>query len=131
VTDWFKGLFGRGEETDEAGANGSDREARFAAPPEAGSMMRNLLEFVDLRVEDVMVPRAEIVAVDEDASVHELLRRFMEANHSRCRSIARPSTIRSAWCTSRTFCAGSPNAPECPRKCESRKAEKQPEREKR
>jgi CBS domain containing-hemolysin-like protein len=83
VTDWLKGLFGRGEETDEARANGSDREARFAAPPEAGSMMRNLLEFVDLRVEDVMVPRAEIVAVDEDASVHELLRRFMEANHSR------------------------------------------------
>jgi CBS domain containing-hemolysin-like protein len=83
VTDWLKGLFGRGEETDEAGGNGSDREARFAAPPEAGSMMRNLLEFVDLRVEDVMVPRAEIVAVDEDASVHELLRRFMEANHSR------------------------------------------------
>jgi CBS domain containing-hemolysin-like protein len=46
-------------------------------------MMRNLLEFVDLRVEDVMVPRAEIVAIDEDASVHDLLRRFMEANHSR------------------------------------------------
>jgi CBS domain containing-hemolysin-like protein len=83
VTDWFKGLFGRGEETDELGANGSGGEARFAAPPEAGSMMRNLLEFVDLRVEDVMVPRAEIVAVDEDANVHELLRRFMEANHSR------------------------------------------------
>jgi CBS domain containing-hemolysin-like protein len=81
VTDWLKGLFGRGEDTDEAGRNGS--EARFAAPPEAGSMMRNLLEFVDLRVEDVMVPRAEIVAIDEDASVHELLRRFMEANHSR------------------------------------------------
>ncbi|HUE44711.1 MAG TPA: hemolysin family protein [Aestuariivirgaceae bacterium] len=83
VTDWLKGLFGRGDETDEAGANGSGGEARFAAPPEAGSMMRNLLEFVDLRVEDVMVPRAEIVAIDEDASVHELLHRFMEANHSR------------------------------------------------
>ena len=83
VTDWLKGLFGRGEDTDEAGGNGSGREARFAAPPEAGSMMRNLLEFVDLRVEDVMVPRAEIVAIDEDASVNELLRRFMEANHSR------------------------------------------------
>jgi CBS domain containing-hemolysin-like protein len=83
VTDWLKGLFGRGEESDEAGANGSGGEARFVAPPEAGSMMRNLLEFVDLRVEDVMVPRAEIVAVDEDSSVQELLRRFMEANHSR------------------------------------------------
>jgi CBS domain containing-hemolysin-like protein len=84
VTDWLKGLFGRGTESEPASANGRNGpEDPFAARPEASSMMRNLLEFVDLRVEDVMVPRAEIVAIDEDASVHDLLRRFMEANHSR------------------------------------------------
>jgi CBS domain containing-hemolysin-like protein len=84
VTDWLKGLFGRGTDTEPASANGrKGPEDPFAARPEASSMMRNLLEFVDLRVEDVMVPRAEIVAIDEDASVHDLLRRFMEANHSR------------------------------------------------
>ncbi|MFW6077157.1 MAG: hemolysin family protein [Hyphomicrobiales bacterium] len=81
VTDWLKGLFGRGpDESERETDNGAGPET---ARPEAGSMMRNLLEFVDLRVEDVMVPRAEIVAVDENASVHELLSRFMEANHSR------------------------------------------------
>jgi Mg2+/Co2+ transporter CorC len=84
VTDWLKGLFGRGTESEPASANGRNGpEDPLAARPEASSMMRNLLEFVDLRVEDVMVPRAEIVAIDEDASVHDLLRRFMEANHSR------------------------------------------------
>jgi len=51
--------------------------------PEARSMMVNLLRFGDLRVDDVMVPRADIIAVDETASVRELLRLFTEANHSR------------------------------------------------
>jgi CBS domain containing-hemolysin-like protein len=84
VTDWLKGLFGRGTDTEPASADSRNGpEDPLAARPEASSMMRNLLEFVDLRVEDVMVPRAEIVAIDEDASVHDLLRRFMEANHSR------------------------------------------------
>ena len=56
-----------------------------AAPigPEARSMMANLLRFGDLRVDDVMVPRADIIAVEEGASVRELLRIFTEANHSR------------------------------------------------
>ena len=85
VTGWLKGLFGRGEaEATTAAVNGANgSQAGIGARPEAGSMMRNLLEFVDLRVEDVMVPRAEIVAIEEDASVHDLLRLFMEANHSR------------------------------------------------
>ncbi|MGI9464534.1 MAG: hypothetical protein ACR2OM_11365, partial [Aestuariivirgaceae bacterium] len=34
--------------------------------PEARSRMINLLEFEDLRVDDVMVPRADIIAVGED-----------------------------------------------------------------
>jgi CBS domain containing-hemolysin-like protein len=85
VADWLKHLFGRGAaQAEPAAPNGrTGPEAGFAARPEASSMMRNLLEFVDLRVEDVMVPRAEIVAIDEDASVQDLLQRFMEANHSR------------------------------------------------
>lgn len=85
VADWLRALFGRAAgEAEAADANGGSRsDAGFATRPEAGPMMRNLLEFVDLRVEDVMVPRAELVAIDENASVHDLLRRFMEANHSR------------------------------------------------
>jgi CBS domain containing-hemolysin-like protein len=51
--------------------------------PAARSMMVNLLEFADLRVDDVMVPRADIVAVEETTTVEQAMRRFAEANHSR------------------------------------------------
>ncbi len=46
-------------------------------------MMGNLLTFGELKVSDVMVPRAEIVAVDETIGLAELLRMFREAQHSR------------------------------------------------
>lgn len=46
-------------------------------------LMGNLLRFGDLKVADVMVPRAEIVAVDETIGLAELLKLFREAQHSR------------------------------------------------
>ncbi len=46
-------------------------------------MLGNLLNFGKLRVEDVMVPRADIIAVEENTSLQELLDRFREAQHSR------------------------------------------------
>ncbi|MCA3562168.1 MAG: HlyC/CorC family transporter [Aestuariivirga sp.] len=50
---------------------------------EAKSMMLNIIEFSGLRVDDVMVPRVDIVAVDETGSMQELLSKFIDANHSR------------------------------------------------
>ncbi|MGI9381142.1 MAG: hemolysin family protein [Methyloligellaceae bacterium] len=46
-------------------------------------MLLNLLRFGELKVEDVMVPRADIIAFDESAKLDELLRLFEEAGHSR------------------------------------------------
>jgi CBS domain containing-hemolysin-like protein len=46
-------------------------------------MLANLLKFGELRVDDVMVPRADIVAVDESISIGELIAKFREAQHSR------------------------------------------------
>ncbi len=46
-------------------------------------MMGNLLRFGELKVADVMVPRAEIMAVDETIGLAELLKLFHEAQHSR------------------------------------------------
>lgn len=46
-------------------------------------MMVNLLEFAGKRVDDVMVPRVDIVAIEESATLLELMLRFAEANHSR------------------------------------------------
>ena len=50
---------------------------------EAKSMMLNIIEFSGLRVDDVMVPRVDIVAIDETDSMQEALAKFIDANHSR------------------------------------------------
>jgi CBS domain containing-hemolysin-like protein len=46
-------------------------------------MLANLLKFGELRVDDVKVPRDDIVAVDESISICELVAKFREAQHSR------------------------------------------------
>ena len=51
--------------------------------PEERLMFLNLLRFPDVRVDDIMVPRAEIVAIEDTATVRQLLDAFCEANHSR------------------------------------------------
>jgi magnesium and cobalt transporter len=46
-------------------------------------MLGNLLSFGELKVSDVMLPRAQIVAADEDTPLAELMSLFREAKHSR------------------------------------------------
>ena len=46
-------------------------------------MLLRLLRFGALRVDDIMVPRADIIAIDEAAPIAELLQRFREAGVSR------------------------------------------------
>lgn len=46
-------------------------------------MLANLLKFGELRVDDVMVPRADIIAVDESIGICDLISKFREAQHSR------------------------------------------------
>ncbi len=50
---------------------------------EAKSMMLNIIEFSGLRVDDVMVPRVDIIAIDETDTMRDLLEKFVDANHSR------------------------------------------------
>ena len=47
------------------------------------TMLGNILELRNLRVDDVMVPRADIVAMDLDTPLGEALQIFREAGHSR------------------------------------------------
>lgn len=47
------------------------------------SMLERLLRFGASRVDDIMVPRADIVALDEDEPLSELLSTFDEAGNSR------------------------------------------------
>ena len=46
-------------------------------------MLANLLSFGELKVSDVMLPRAQIVAADEDTPLADLMSLFREAKHSR------------------------------------------------
>jgi CBS domain containing-hemolysin-like protein len=46
-------------------------------------MLLNILRFHALRVSDVMLPRADIVAIDEQDSIAELLQLFETTSHSR------------------------------------------------
>ena len=51
--------------------------------PEERAMLQNILRLREKRVEDVMVQRAEVHAVDEDITLGDLLQRFEETGHSR------------------------------------------------
>ena len=46
-------------------------------------MVRNLLHFSEHRVDDVMVPRADILGIRDDASFDEAVAAFVEHGHSR------------------------------------------------
>jgi len=46
-------------------------------------MLHNILQFSSKRIEDVMVPRADIVGIEATASLAELMVTFEEAGHSR------------------------------------------------
>ncbi|TAK46662.1 MAG: HlyC/CorC family transporter [Xanthobacteraceae bacterium] len=51
--------------------------------PEERTMLRNILGLREQRVADVMVPRADIVAIKTDVSLADLLTVFESAGHSR------------------------------------------------
>ncbi|WP_236611854.1 CBS domain-containing protein [Phenylobacterium zucineum] len=69
-------FFRRGAET--AAAAGPEPETESA-----GELVNQARAFQGLRVEDVMKPRADIVAIDRSASFSEVVARFLEAEHSR------------------------------------------------
>jgi hemolysin (HlyC) family protein len=58
-------------------------EADAAFSPEEREMLRRLLHFGALRVDDIMVPRADIIALEESDPLADLLRTFGEAGVSR------------------------------------------------
>ncbi len=51
--------------------------------PDESRMLRNILSLRERRLDDVMVPRADIVAVQQDIPLGELVKVFENASHSR------------------------------------------------
>jgi len=60
----------------------SDRQSNALSEQER-LMLANLLKVGELRVDDVMVPRADIIAVEESTPLADLVALFGEAQHSR------------------------------------------------
>ena len=61
----------------------TDAEGNAAFSPEERAMLNNILRFREVRVEDVMVPRADIEAVDQNITIGELMVLFEESGRSR------------------------------------------------
>jgi CBS domain containing-hemolysin-like protein len=60
----------------------SDNSSRELTPEEK-NMLNNVIGFGESRVEDCMVPRADIVGLELDTDVKDILKIFSESNHSR------------------------------------------------
>ncbi len=86
--DWLRGLrSGRGDaalsSSVEELMNGDDRRGEDPGRYEARALIRKVLRVSDLAVRDVMVPRADIVAVEIGTSRDELIRLMADQAHSR------------------------------------------------
>jgi len=66
-----------------ASALAEEEDGPAAFTPEERRLLRNILHLREVRVDDVMVPRADIDSVDERVPLGELLKLFREAGHSR------------------------------------------------
>lgn len=87
-TTWFDRLlqtFGLGEEPDLRNLIESAlaRSKSDSLSAQERSMLLRILRFGSLTVEDVMVPRADIISVDDSVTIEELLRVFRKSEHSR------------------------------------------------
>jgi len=85
---WFDRLlqkFGLGEEPDlrELIEDALARSKSDTLSVQERGMLRRILRFGNLTVEDVMVPRADIIAVDDSITIDELMRVLRQAEHSR------------------------------------------------
>ena len=58
-----------------------DNEREFSI--EEKEMLTNIIGFGKSRVEDSMVPRADIISADIETSAEEIIKLFSECNHSR------------------------------------------------
>lgn len=82
----FQKLIGPRDQGPPAGLNGVLQNAAAIGvelAPAEQIMMERILAFDKKRVDDVAIPRADIVGVPLDVSLPELLTTFSEANHSR------------------------------------------------
>ncbi len=60
-----------------------DAQKRHVIDPEALSMIEGVMQFSELRVRDVMIPRVQMVVVPQDAELENIFPLVIESAHSR------------------------------------------------
>ncbi|QSA98203.1 HlyC/CorC family transporter [Methylococcus sp. EFPC2] len=60
-----------------------DAQKRHVIDPEALAMIEGVMQFSELRVRDIMIPRAQMVVVPQDAELETILPLVTESAHSR------------------------------------------------
>jgi len=85
---WILKVFGRRKDgesirEDLADALSGDKGLAQSFSLSERNMLSSILRLRDVRVEDVMIPRADIIAVHEEITLAELLKIFEESGHSR------------------------------------------------
>src|SRR3954453_14646078 len=85
LLDRLRGLFGLGGASirDDIQIALEDTSASEDFSAQERAMLKNVLNLHELRVEDVMVPRADIIAVGLDTTLRDVLGVFRTAGHSR------------------------------------------------
>jgi CBS domain containing-hemolysin-like protein len=83
--DRLRALFGLGPPSIRDDIQDALEDATTTADfsPQERAMLKNVLGLHDVRVADIMLPRADIVAVSADASLADVLSLFRTAGHSR------------------------------------------------
>jgi len=88
VFSWLLRLFGRRRNgstirEDLADALQDDEVLAQGFSPEERAMLTSILHLQETRVEELMVPRTDIIAVKQDTSLADLLKIFEDSGHSR------------------------------------------------
>ncbi len=83
--DWLRSLAGGGDQADGGLAEklGDDAKMLASLAPGEKLILLNVLKLGEVRVGDVMVPRADIVAVADDIQLTPLIKVFLEGDRSR------------------------------------------------
>ncbi len=83
LLDRLRGLLGLAPASVREDIEDALEEAAGDVSPHERALLKNVLGLHDLKVEDAMIPRADIVAISQDATLREALALFRDAGHSR------------------------------------------------
>jgi CBS domain containing-hemolysin-like protein len=81
--DRLRGLLGLSPASVREDIEDALEESAGDVTPHERALLKNVLGLHDLRVEDAMIPRADIIALSLDATLREALTTFRDAGHSR------------------------------------------------